>query len=354
MQNVLSTVPRRSSIWPLVLLAILAVGGLYLFKWNPYFNKAFLAAAHHSLGPSILSGTGTHASLPSWQSAWAYSLAYYKAVWQAVILGLVLGAGVQALLPGDWLARLLGKETFGGTALAAVAAVPSMMCTCCTAPVAVGMRARRVSISASLAYWIGNPMLNPATIVFIGFVLGWGWSALRIVTALVMVFGISHLAAHLDSEVRPVAVAASGPVPVSPPEEGNPLARFVTILGCLTLRLVPEYIVIVLALGAARVWLFPLMSPSVGHSLVLGLWLAIAGTLFVIPTAGEIPIVQVLMSYGLGPFGSGVLLATLPAVSLPSLVMLGRSFPLRTLILVTGAVAVLGILSGTAALLLVL
>jgi len=352
MQNVQYTVPRRSSLWPLVLLAILVVGGLYLVKWNPYFNKAFLAAAHHSLGPSIVNGAGTHAPSPSWQSAWAYSLAYYKAVWQAVILGLVLGAGVQALLPGDWLARLLGKETFGSTALAAVAAIPSMMCTCCTAPVAVGMRERRVSTSAALAYWIGNPMLNPATIVFMGFVLGWAWSALRIVTALVMVFGISYLAARLSPEKRISAGPQAGALPVLPPDGGNPLTRFITIFGGLSLRLVPEYVVIVLALGAARAWLFPLMSPSIGHSLILGIWLAIAGTLFVIPTAGEIPIVQVLMSYGLGPFGAGALLATLPAVSLPSLVMIARSFALRTLIMVTVAVAVLGVLSGVAALLL--
>ncbi len=91
------------------------------------------------------------------------------------------------------------------------------------------------------------------------------------------------------------------------------------------------------------------MSPSVGHSLILGLWLAVAGTLFVIPTAGEIPIVQVLIGYGLGPFGAGALLATLPAVSLPSLFMIGRNFALRTLVMVTVAVAVPGVASGAAA-----
>ena len=111
----------------------------------------------------------------------------------------------------------------------------------------------------------------------------------------------------------------------------------------------PSYAIIVLALGAARAWFFPLMSPAVGHSLLLGLWLAVAGTLFVIPTAGEMPIVQGLLAYGLGPFGAGALLITLPAVSLPSLVMIGRSFPRRTLAMVTLAVVVLGIVSGAVA-----
>ncbi len=60
---------RRSFLWPLLLLAVLTLVGPYLVKWSPYFNKAFLAAAHHSLGPSIVNGSGAHAPAPSWQSA---------------------------------------------------------------------------------------------------------------------------------------------------------------------------------------------------------------------------------------------------------------------------------------------
>ena len=55
--------------------------------------------------------------------------------------------------------------------------------------------------------------------------------------------------------------------------------------------------------------------------------LAVGGTLFVIPTAGEVPIVQALTSAGLGPLGAGILFTTLPAISLPSLVMAGWPSP---------------------------
>src|SRR2546423_4232755 len=119
MQTAEYALSRRSYVWSLLLLAVLALGGLYLVKWNPYLHKAFLTAAHHSLGPSLVSGTSAQALAPSWQAAWGYALAYFKAVWQAVILGLVLGAGVQALLPADWLRRLLGKESLGSVAWAA-------------------------------------------------------------------------------------------------------------------------------------------------------------------------------------------------------------------------------------------
>jgi uncharacterized membrane protein YraQ (UPF0718 family) len=73
----------------------------------------------------------------------------------------------------------------------------------------------------------------------------------------------------------------------------------------------------------------------IGESFWLAPVLAAAGTLFVIPTAGEIPIIQVLQQFGLGGAGAAALLITLPAVSLPSLPMLGRALPMRALIVGT-------------------
>ena len=68
---------------------------------------------------------------------------------------------------------------FGSVAAAGVLSIPSMMCTCCAAPVVVGLRERQASPGAAIAFWLGNTVLNPATLVFMGFVLGWNWTALR-------------------------------------------------------------------------------------------------------------------------------------------------------------------------------
>ncbi len=109
------------------LLAGVAVAGLFYVKWNPYFHRAFVAAAQHSLGASIVSGKAATAPPPSLAAALGYAWAYGKAIWQAMVLGLVLGAGVQAILPKDWLGRILGRLNFSGVAAAGLAAVPSMM-----------------------------------------------------------------------------------------------------------------------------------------------------------------------------------------------------------------------------------
>ena len=215
----------------------------------------------------------------------------------------------------------------------------------------MGLTRSGASVGSVLAYWLGNPMLNPATMVFMGFVLGWRWVALRIVVGVILVFGVAYLAQRLvPAEALPPEAVRAHAAAAAAGDDARPMfVRWMSALGRLAVGLLPEYLVILLVLGAVRAWLFPAMSPAVGHSVWLVLVLAVTGTLFVIPTAGEVPIVQTLMRFGLGAVGGGVLLTTLPAVSLPSLMMVGRALPARVLVLVAGCVVVLGLLSGLAA-----
>jgi uncharacterized membrane protein YraQ (UPF0718 family) len=117
----------KRSVAGLAVLAAVAVAGLFYVKWNPYFHRAFAAAAQHSIGASIVSGKTAMAPEPSLAAALGYAWAYGKAIWQAMVLGLVLGAGVQAVVPRDWLRRILGQLNFSGVAVAGLASVPSMM-----------------------------------------------------------------------------------------------------------------------------------------------------------------------------------------------------------------------------------
>ncbi len=336
---------RAAERWGIVLFLVVTVAGIYIAKWSPYYAKAFVAAAKHSIGASVISGTAAAAPPAGWAAAWQYGVSYVNSIWIALVVGLLVGSGVEAALPRAWLMRVLGGRRFGSTALAGAVAVPAMMCTCCSAPVAVGMAKSRASVGATLAFWLGNPLLNPATIIFMGFVLGWRWVALRIVFGALLVFGVSQLADRwLGRKDLP-----AGAMEVPAEDDRRLLVRWAASLGRLAVGLLPEYLAIVLILGAVRAWLFPAMTPAIGGALWLVLVLAVAGTLFVIPTAGEIPIIQTLMRYGLGAAGAGTLLITLPAVSLPSLAMVGRALPARVLVFVAVAVVIAGLLTGVAA-----
>jgi hypothetical protein len=196
---------------------------------------------------------------------------------------------------------VLGRSGFGSVAAGGLLSLPGMMCTCCAAPVVAGLRARHASPGGAVAFWLGNTVLNPAALVFMGFVLGWQWSALRLVLGVAMVFGIGYLLNRIARpEDRSIDDAQLAALAAEQAAAGNPFVRWVKLLARMAVRLVPEYIVLVLLLGAARAWLFPHIGPDIGNHLGWIVAFAVAGTLFVIPTAGEVPIIQAMLSLGMG------------------------------------------------------
>ncbi len=336
-------------------MAFLAVVvlGLFYVKWFPYYQRAFFAAAHHSIGSSILTGAAANPPPPSLHAALDYAQVYAKAIWKALVLGLLVGSAIQVLIPSRSIARALGATRFRNIATAGLLAVPSMMCTCCAAPVVAGLRARCAAPGAAIAFWLGNPMLNPATLVFMGFVLGWQWSLLRIAFGLLMVLGIGHLVNRLGGTLSAApATAAPAPDDAGSADRGtgNLFAQWGKVAFRMTLQLVPEYAVLVVLLGAARAWLFPHLDHGIGNDLTWIVAFAAAGSLFVIPTAGEVPIVQAMLLLGVGAGPAAALLVTLPAISAPSMAMLARSFPRGVLALVGASVFALGVLASLAAL----
>jgi uncharacterized membrane protein YraQ (UPF0718 family) len=326
------------------LFLVIAAAGLWYVKWFPYYNKSIVAVTTHSIGKSIL-GDKTNLPAVSWSSALGYAATYFKAVWQAVILGILLGSLIQVLLPTNWLIRVLGKTSFGSTAVAGLAAIPGMMCTCCAAPMAVGLRKKNVSVGASLAFWLGNPTLNPATLIFMTFVLSWKFTILRLIFGVILTFGVSYIANRFSPEVKSIDIDKL----IEKAEKeaaGSFVSRWLKSMGSMILYIVPAYILSVLVIGAVRVWLFPHIGAAAADSLLTVIIFAITGMLFVIPTAAEIPIIQTFLSFGLGGGPAAALLIALPSISLPSLIIVARSFPKKVLFFTAGSIVFLAIISG--------
>src|SRR6201996_1528850 len=242
MNTTRSTQP--ASGWLIFLLV--AVAGLFYVKWFPYYHRAFTAAETHSIGKSILMGTDASPPAPSLAAALGYALAYGKAIWRARVLGLLLGSAVQVLLPVQWIARVLGKTSFGSVAAGGLLAIPGMMCTCCAAPVVVGLRARQASPGGAIAFWLGNSVLNPATLVFMGFMLGWQWAGLRLALGVLMVFGLGYLVKRVMTPGEARAADARLAELVARQQDGNAFVRWLSILARMAVRLVPEYVVLIL------------------------------------------------------------------------------------------------------------
>ena len=282
--------------WKPALFFLVVIVGLWYVKWQPYYGKAFTAAETHSIGKSILA----QADASPLQAAWDYAMVYFLAVWKAAVLGVILGSLIQVLIPRNWLVKTLGQPRFQGT------------------------------------------------LVFMGFVLGWHFAFIRLVAGLLTVLVVATLVQNLVKDKTPES--ASVELDVSEPQGGF-FARWGRALWQLFWSTIPVYILAVLVLGAARVWLFPHADGAIDNTLLWVIAMAVAGCLFVIPTAAEIPIVQTMMLAGMGTAPALALLITLPAISLPSLIMLRKSFPAKALWLTAGLVALSGVMVGSIALL---
>jgi hypothetical protein len=95
---------------------------------------------------------------------------------RAVLLTLVaLAAAAVGLTWAKWLpyadriGHIAGSGTFPGSSLLDAA----------SAPITVTLRRVGVPTSTAVAFWLGNPVLNPAVLVLLALVAPWSWVAVR-------------------------------------------------------------------------------------------------------------------------------------------------------------------------------
>lgn len=63
-----SVVNQRKYVFFPLLFALVIVIGLFIVKWNPYYAKAFVAAAKHNIGNSIIASANMSIPTPSWSA----------------------------------------------------------------------------------------------------------------------------------------------------------------------------------------------------------------------------------------------------------------------------------------------
>ncbi|MGO2983182.1 MAG: permease [Brevibacterium aurantiacum] len=338
--------PHRRRLTPvdwigLGVLVLFLVVGLSWSKWMPYWDKAWtLSQTSVWDGSPLFEAAGETFSL---SGAWDFTLVYFTAVWKALLVALVVAAAIDALVPRDWLRRVMNRRSHTSQSLVGAAmSLPSMMCTCCAAPVTAGLRGSGVRRSAALAYWVGNPLLNPAVLIFLALILPWQFVLTRFVVGLLIVVGASAL----------IGRWIKGRAEVVPEQSLEPTTfsalpvRYLRSLSKFTLILVPEHLALVFIVGLISPWLsgvYGLEAQVGGFAVLIA---ALVGTLLVIPTGGEIPIILALSAVGVGAGVTGALLIVLPALSIPSMVMVGKSLGWRTTTAMGTAVALGGVLSG--------
>ena len=272
-----------------------------------------------------------------------FTVVYLKAVWKAALVALLVAAALESLVPRRWLLRVLSRKTSWGQGISgALLALPSMMCTCCTAPVAIGLRRSGAPAGATMAYWLANPLLNPAVLVFLALTMSWPFVTTRVAVGILVVLIAAVLVSRTFSTVT---VQTPEALPADPQHWGELVTRFGRALGRYLVVIVPEYVILVLLVGLFAGWLSDFTGLADHAGLFSLLIVGLIGAALVIPTGGEIPVIMGLTAAGASYGVAGVLLITLPALSIPSIIMVARHFGTKQTLLVTGWVVIGGLVA---------
>lgn len=187
--------------------------------------------------------------------------------------------------------------------------------------------------------------------MFLFLVAPWQFGVVRVLIGLAVVVGgtalVTRLAGRgLPEDDRPLPPELASPDPPDPTGFSQFPFRFARSLLQLAVVLIPAYVAVLFVLGYLSGWLsdFSGLDATLGIAAVL--LCAVIGTLLVIPTGGEIPVVLALTAAGVGAGSAGALLITLPALSVPSMVMVGRALSWRVTLAMAALVAVAGLAAG--------
>ncbi|WP_125772148.1 permease [Companilactobacillus furfuricola] len=345
METQVSNNRNKQQIVFAVMFFVILIAGIFYVKWWPYYGKAITAASTHSVGDSIIAGVGAKSAGVSLQTGYTFTITYFLSVWKALAAAIIVGSLVQVLIPVRWVRRYLGGTKLRNTMIGTLMGVPTMMCTCCSAPVTIGLSKSKASVNSIMAFFLANPLLNPATLIFMGLVLGWKFTFFRLIFGIAMVIVIATLVGKLAGQKK---VAVPDGVDFDPTEEDpeSLLKRWWKAFYTLIIDSIPAYVVIVFLLGTFEGVLFPAIQGGLSSGALAILLFALVGTIFVIPTAGEIPIIQALMALGLTGGPTAALLMTLPAVSIVSLALLKPVLSWKSLGVTAALVFAFGLLAG--------
>ncbi len=329
------TEPPLVSPWVVGALVFFGlVGALVTYKASGSLETIARVQAGHTLAPrsEALATAGQSAAIrPLLRAA-----NYLAIVWPALVFGILIGAAVRAVVPSAWVARLLGGSPLRSQLVGGLAGAPLMLCSCCIAPVftAVQERTRRAGPAAALM--LAAPSLNPAALVltFLLFTADVAW--VRVALAVVLVFGVSLLAARYLPAPKATPTACSlEAVPRRGP--GAALGAFAREAWRLAFTTLPLILAGVLA-SSLLVDVMPVSRlQEAPFRAAIVVVVALVSVPIALPTFAEIPLALGLLAAGAPPGAAVALLIAGPAINLPSLLTVSRTTtPRHALVLAAG------------------
>lgn len=259
---------------------------------------------------------------PRWLLPFYHTIDYLNAVWFTTILGLFIAGAVVAFLPRLVQSRLKGNrlgQHFAGMVLG----LPNMFCSCCAVSTLTGLRKAGASLGPSLAFFVTAPTLNLVVILLAFDLLPLKLAVARLILGLVAAFGVTYAVTKLIQERVEEVLPLPG---VRGDETIKEMLRcWLSHTWDITKTVIPLLLAGLLIIGLFKtVFPFETIARHFGNGLLPTVLASAIGTVLMVPTFTEVLWVGEFTRQGMGTGPAVALLITLPAVSLPSLWVLGR------------------------------
>jgi len=249
---------------------------------------------------------------------------YLAIVWPALVFGVLIGAAVRALVPSAWVARLLGGSRSRSQLVSGLVGAPLMLCSCCVAPIFAAVQQRTQRAGPAAALMLAAPSLNPAALTLTFMLFATEVALTRVAMAVVLVFGVSALAARHFAP-REVAFAACPLETEGSQGWREALVAFAREVGRMARTTLPLIVGGVL-LSSLLLDLLPAgRLGEVPFRIATVFLVALVSVPLALPTFAEIPLALGLLAAG-APAGAAVaLMIAGPAINLPSLLTVART-----------------------------
>jgi uncharacterized membrane protein YraQ (UPF0718 family) len=286
--------------------------------------------------------------MPLRQRVWRTSINWLQANEIGMTFGFFFGAAALTVLAT--LPRRRTGNAYLNSLMGAAVGMPLGVCANCVAPIGRGLYASGMSAESTLAAMFSSPTLNVVVLAMAFALFPLPIVGLKLATMLLMIFVFPPLvgtlkAAPMISAECPIDVPASrtwaqalGVTAKSYAKSfwyvarvGVPLMLLAAVLGALAVETIPQQ---------------GLHTPATLGGIVL---VALVATFLPVPMAFDVVIAYVLMSRGVALPYVVTILCTLGIYSVYSFLVVGRTISWRIAAAAGSAVALLGTLSGIAA-----
>jgi uncharacterized membrane protein YraQ (UPF0718 family) len=310
------TTTRRILYFLLPLLLI--VGALIAYKSSAAVTVIGKVSATGVFKPraNVIPNVG-----PSPAGVFTHTLNYFLVIWPALLFGILISGAVSTFVSPQWLALLLERRSLRSQAIAGLAGAPLMLCSCCVAPIFIGVYERSARLGPSLGLMIAAPALNPAALILTFMLFDYKVGTVRLGTSIAAVLFTGLIADRLLGKTKVHCNSDSWQAGARPAD----FLHFLRACIRVAIRLLPVIIIGVL-FSMIIAQMIPVRAfDSTAARILAVLVVAAVAVPLALPTFFEIPLALILLASG-APLGAAVaLLIAGPSVNLPSLFTIMRS-----------------------------